>query len=108
MDIVLSVLSILLAVAWLPIIGTFYVAWRNRKNPVSLAICWHVLVVSYSHLLYVLVTTFEADHYGVSIVSLGFSLLACLNFYVSFYWSEHKFHDQRNNPSTPPATPPDA
>ena len=104
MNTLFSAFAAVLAAAWLPIIHKFYVSWRARKNPVSLAICWLILVVAYSHALYILTTSFEADVAWVVAISLTFSLVACVNFYVSFYWSSKKFKDQRRA-ATPPTPP---
>lgn len=96
-----SIIAAVLALAWLPIVRKFFRAWKSRKNPVSLAISWLILVFAYGHALYVLVASFEADRIWVQTIGLAFSAIACVNFYVSFYWSEHKFTDQRH-PPTPP------
>lgn len=96
METVFSVIAAILAIAWSPLVVKFYRSWHNRKNPVSLAICWMIIVVIYSHLLYTLALSFEASFRWVSIIALGFSLTACVNFYVSFYWSKKKFKDERH------------
>lgn len=97
MNTLFSIVAAVLALLWAPLIGKFYKAWHDRKNPVSLAICWMIIVVMYSHLLYTLVMSFEADHRWVSAIALAFSFVACVNFYVSFYWSKKKFKDQRHS-----------
>jgi len=100
MTIALVVASIVLAIAWLPLAVRFLRGWRNRKNPVSLAICAALCLFAYSNIMFALVLIDGASLRFLAVATHTFELVVLANFYVAFKWSAKKFPDART--SKPP------
>lgn len=93
----LSLVGLTLIAAWVPILLRFFRAWKQRHNPVSLAICGVVLLIIYMNVLLIMVSSFKASLFGALLIGLGFNVIACFNIHIAFRWSEKKFHDQRSS-----------
>ena len=94
----LTVALVLLAIAWLPLAGRFLRGWRNRKNPVSLAICAAICLSSYTNLIMALMLTSDASWEFFVVATRVFNLIVIVNFYVAFHWSKRRFPDTRRAP----------
>jgi len=95
--------SLALAVAWIPLFLRFLRGWKNRKNPVSLAICATISFLIYVNVMTATVALKLGDWQTVRILNLFFDGLVVVNFYVSFHWSNQRFPDaRRSNYSVPP------
>lgn len=91
----LPLLFLLAAVGWVPILLRFYESWRDRRNPVSLAICALIIMVVYLGALFALHLLGEITSVYVGWLLLGFDVLVCVNFYLSFAWSRARFKSDR-------------
>lgn len=101
----LVVASIVLAIAWLPLAVRFLRGWRNRKNPVSLAICAALCLFAYTNVMFALVVIEGASLQFLAIATHAFELVVITNFYIAFKWSAKRFPDARTHPpeySVPP------
>lgn len=93
---ILGLLALAQAVAWLPIFARFLRSWRQRKNPISLAIGALVLLAAY-----VGVAPYWLGEHVVSSDLVAYGLLAgswlvLINFYVATVWANRKFKDERS------------
>ena len=102
MNTLLVIVSSVLAIAWLPLAARFNRGWKNRKNPVSLAICIALIMFAYTNALFVLALSDQITWRFLSLATHVFSIFAVTNFYVCFYWSDKKFQDSRRAYSVPP------
>ena len=102
MTTLLVIASCVLSIAWLPLAVRFNRGWKNRKNPVSLAICIAILMFAYTNALFVLALTDQITWAFFAIATHIFSVFAVGNFYACFYWSDKKFQDTRRAYSVPP------
>lgn len=102
MSFALPVLSIVLAVAWIPLAFRFKRGWKNRRNPVSLAICAAVLLFSYRNALTSLALIDETTWSFVTIATHVFEVIVVINFYFAFRWSDAKFAEARREYTVPP------
>lgn len=100
MNPILSVLSIVLALAWLPLTLRFLRGWRSRRNPVSLAICAALCLFMYMNVLFLLVALHGASWRFYTIATHVFEVVVVVNFYIAFKWSAIKFPDARHAPAT--------
>lgn len=98
----LVVWSIVLALAWIPLALKFQRAWRERKNPVSLAICLTMLLFTYANLVFMLAVTGQTSWRFYSIATRSFEVAAIVNFYVAFRWSDTRFGGSRKSDTKPP------
>jgi hypothetical protein len=91
----LWILAALAALGWGPIVWHFFRAWQVRKNPISLAICILILFSTYVDLMLIL----QVDGVLAGRISawlmFGFSLLTCVNFHLSFFWSKRLFEPRK-------------
>lgn len=88
---VLIVLTMALAVTWLPIVIKFQRAWMDRKNPVSLAICAAALLFAYDNAIYSLAVMGETTWHFYAVATRCLEIIIVINFYISFRWSNVKF-----------------
>lgn len=95
MNATITVVSIVLALAWLPLAGRFLRGWRNRKNPVSLAICAAVCLFAYTEILFALAINEQSSWQFYAVATHVFNAVVVGNFYLSFRWSERRFPEQR-------------
>jgi peptidoglycan biosynthesis protein MviN/MurJ (putative lipid II flippase) len=91
----LSITATIIAILWIPILKKFFVAWRDRHNPVSLAIGLNITLMIYLSLLVVMVASFKARLLWAVGLSALFNLAACVNFYVAFHVAQKRFGNQR-------------
>jgi hypothetical protein len=91
-------LSIVLGLLWVPIGYFFYKSWRERRNPISLAIVGLIFVSIWTD-----VTTWLLLHvnWKITLVALrAVNALAMVNFYLSIRWANRKWHtDETRKPS---------
>lgn len=97
----LVVVSCVLALAWLPIAVRFNRAWKDRKNPVSLAICAAVLLFAYTNILFAFALSSRSSWDFFAVATHVFDAIVVINFYVCFRWSDKKFHGTRDSDSIP-------
>ena len=102
MTLLLAFASGALALAWIPIALRFKQGWRDRQNPVSLAICAAVLLFSYQNVLVGLALANETTWRFVTIASHIFEVIVVVNFYFAFRWSDTKFADARRGHTIEP------
>jgi len=98
MDIVLTIVSLVGAVFWLPLSWRFFKNWQKRENPISLAIAgltvfqsWGLCMAGWS--------VARGSDVNPKWAHAGFmfgSLLMCILFFVSFKWAERSFKEDRN------------
>ncbi len=91
---ILAGISVILTCAWLPVVFYFFARFRERDNPISLAICGSIGLLMYSNVVF----AFAGNKYIrlASVFMHLFNLVAIVNFYLSFYWAKKKFKDQRH------------
>ncbi len=86
---VLLCLSALLALGWLPILFQFYKNWRNRNNPISLAICFAIAFT-----VYLCLVPFLGDGSDPIVTALsiqGANAATCAFFHISFGWAKRRW-----------------
>lgn len=92
-----------LALAWVPLLLRFLRGWRNRRNPVSLAICATISAAIYGNVTTTLLAIGQGAWETVRILTVAVNAFVVLNFYLSFYWSAQRFPDaRRGSYSIPP------
>jgi uncharacterized membrane protein len=96
--------SCALALAWLPLALRFNRGWKNRRNPVSLAICMAALLFAYTNILFALAIAEEASWTFFAKATHVFDLVVVVNFYVAFRWSDRRFVDARQKGYSIPPT----
>jgi hypothetical protein len=90
--IIIAAISILL---WLPILGRFYRSWADRRNPVSLAICSAILLITWTSAADLWIVTDTVNPDIVVLVSTGFSAASSLYAHAAFYWAKRHFSNSR-------------
>ena len=84
--ILLKVLSVVLTIAWVPLLVRFYRRWRERGHPVSLAIASAILLFCFINIC--VFWAFDAlvpTERIVAIIRTG-EAIVCAHFYLAF-WS---------------------
>lgn len=90
-------LGIAVAIAWIPVFLFFFKNFRDRHNPVSLAIGTLVaLVILYTGPVDYWITSGSASTGWVFTVVDILSLAVCFHFYLAIRWSKRKFYDERS------------
>lgn len=89
MNIVLLALSALLALGWLPILFKFFRNWRERNNPISLAICFAIAFTVYLCLIPFLGNVSDPVVTGLAIQ--GANAATCAFFHISFGWAKRRW-----------------
>jgi hypothetical protein len=105
MSVLFAVALLVLAMAWLPLAWRFLRGWRNRKNPVSLAICAAIGLSVYVNVMLALALTERTSWEFFTIATRAFDLIVVANFYIAFHWSKKRFPEARTAPheySIPP------
>jgi len=87
------IVALVIALAWLPVLIKFFRSWRERTNPVSLAIC--VLVGSSIYLPVYAALLLPASWPLATFLAVDG--LACSSFYAAFWWTRKRFHDSRSD-----------
>jgi len=88
MSVALMCLAVVLAIAWLPILIKFFRNWRNRANPISLAICFVVAFAMYTCLIPMVG---GSDPQVTALVVQIVNAVTCLFFHVSFGWAKKRW-----------------
>lgn len=86
--------SVLVALAWLPVLLRFFRSWRIRNNPISFAICMLVLFALYMPVF--AIASFDFQLWPLATI-LTLNTMVCITFYVTFRLSDRKFHDARKH-----------
>lgn len=86
---------IVIALAWIPLFVRFLRGWKNRKNPVSLAICAAISFLIYTNVVSMSLALGSSDWKVVRDLDMLFGAFVVVNFYVAFYWSNQRFPDAR-------------
>jgi peptidoglycan biosynthesis protein MviN/MurJ (putative lipid II flippase) len=91
-----TALAALVGLAWVPVLIKFFRAWRERKNPISLAICGVIALCIYLDIM--------GAHrfFGTSVGWIATAIIVanavvCGFFYLSFQWSKKMFPDARGD-----------
>lgn len=82
-----------MALAWIPVLLRFFRSWRERNNPISMAIC--VLILFALYLPVYISYAFTLSWQTATIVALD--IITCITFYVSFFFAARRFPDTRKN-----------
>ena len=85
--------AIVVALGWIPVFVRFFRSWRARGNPISIAICVLILFVLYLP-IYLTVTS-SVSWPTATVIALD--AIACVTFYVTFYYANRRFPDTRKN-----------
>lgn len=97
------IVPIALAFAWVPLLVRFQRGWRNRKNPVSLAICATISALIYNNITTALTEMGQGAWETVRMLTVAVNAFVVVNFYLSFHWSSQRFPDaRRGSYSIPP------
>lgn len=92
---------------WLPLATWFFQGWRNRKNPVSLAICLTAILGAYTHALFVCTLIGQTSWNFFAVATHIFGLVVVVNFYIAFRWSNTRYQGaRRHDYSIPPTNVP--
>lgn len=95
---------VVLALAWIPLFLRFLRGWRNRKNPVSLAICAAISFLIYTNVVSMLLALGAGDWQTVRALNLLFGAFVIVNFYIAFNWSNQRFPEARRGSYSVPPT----
>ena len=99
MSLIHIVLATLAGIAWIPILFFFFRNFKERKNPLSLAIGTQVgLAMLYVGPLDYWLTTGSANKHWVFLIFDILSITVCIHFYLAIRWSRRKFNDTRRSP----------
>lgn len=97
------IIPAVLAFAWVPLLVRFLRGWRNRKNPVSLAICATISALIYGNITTALTAMGQGTWETVRMLTVAVNVFVVVNFYLSFHWSQQRFPDaRRGSYSIPP------
>ena len=86
-------LGSLIALAWLPVLLKFLRSWRERRNPISLAICLIVVLAAYVPVWVASDQIHPWSWLGVLVVDS----IVCGFFYVAVAWSDRHFRSDRRS-----------
>ena len=92
---------VVVAAGWLPIIAYFLRNYRDRRNPISLAMCGTFSVLIYSDV----VATFwhgSVDRDWAALTVRGLELLSMILFYLSLHWAKRFRSTRRPEPPQEP------
>jgi hypothetical protein len=90
----LVVVAGILAVAWVPVGIYFFKSWKNRRSPLSLAICGLIGFPIYTNLSTALFM--DSSSKWVCLVLVVANLVLWSNFMFCFYWQKKSFPDVRS------------
>jgi hypothetical protein len=85
--------ALAIALAWLPMVIKFFRSWRERGNPVSLAIC--VLIGLAVYLPVYAVIVLPPSWPLATMVAV--SGLVCACFYGALFWAKRRFQNSRRD-----------
>ncbi len=90
-NVIAYVASALAALCWAPVARRQFVLWRARRNPISLAFLFVVLLVIYSNLIIVLGIQGLGSLADWSLVFLTASLPVCGYFHYAVHQARKRF-----------------
>jgi hypothetical protein len=93
MGIVRLVVAAVVAVAWIPLLIRFFRSWRDRENPISLAICFLIIMASYTPLWVAVGPENPWSWAGLLVIDS----LVCGSFYAALLMARRRFKDDRRN-----------
>ena len=86
-------IALVVSLLWIPVFLRFFFNWRQRRNPVSLAICSQVAIVGYLNIACPLF--FDAGYFWTHVTIAMLNFVGSLLFYISFWLAKKNFRDQR-------------
>jgi len=101
LEIILVVISGVLAVAWGFVTAFFWRSWRIRKSPLSIAICAMTAYPIFTNAS-AAIFLYQDSKLSISLM-LGTNTLLLINFALCFKWQNERFADSRSR--SPRGTP---
>lgn len=98
----LVAVSLLLALAWVPIALRFRRGWAYKKNPISLAISAAMALYVYSNTLFAIALLGNTSWRFFITATHLFDAAVVINFYIAFRWADKEFPESRGHYSIPP------
>ena len=86
------VISLAVALAWVPVLLKFFRSWRERANPISLAIC--ILISTAIYLPVYTAVALPLCWPVATIIVVGG--VACVSFYLALWAARKRFRDIRS------------
>lgn len=77
---------------WIPVLARFFRSWRDRSNPISLAIC--VLIAEALYLPIYL--ALERVSSWILATVCAVNMIVCGTFHAAFWWADKRFQSTRN------------
>lgn len=93
-EVVFTVISLLLALAWHVVAIFFWRSWKHRRSPLSLAICaltGYPIFTNASSVIFL-----HQDQLTTVILLVSANLLVLINFVVCFKWQKERFGELRS------------
>lgn len=87
---ILAVVALVVAFAWVPIAARFASAAVMRRNPVSIAIAVHALFA-----MWLSIQPIVSFGPRIDGVVVGLSAATCVNFYLTFAFARKRFAEER-------------
>lgn len=88
---------VVLIVAWIPLLLSFFRSWRARKNPISLAICLTIFLAAFTN-VYLVLSLFDKTPERVEVVVYGICNAAVVGyFHVARRCADKTFTSDRRN-----------
>jgi hypothetical protein len=84
--------TLVVALAWIPVLLRFFRSWRARGNPISLAIC--VMITRAIYVPVYLTTTLPLSWPIATMVAID--VITCATFYTTIHYASKKFPDTRS------------
>lgn len=85
------VAAAVIGAAWVPVLVRFLLSWKDRGNPISLAICLTVLLAATVPAMSLAAGCSAWAKTTMAVVDS----LVCAAFHVSILWSRRRFDDRR-------------
>jgi hypothetical protein len=90
-----DVVAIALSVLWAPHLVGFYRSWRDRRNPISLAIMFMILLILYTNAFAVLHLRWRVSASAAGWVYGACSAAVAIYFHLAKAWASKRFQDSR-------------
>lgn len=92
-----AIMYALLTLAWAPHLYSFYKSWRERRNPISLAICLTIFLAAFTN-VYLLSTLYDKSSESFQALAYGVcSGAVSVYFYVARRCAAKTFSSDRRN-----------